>query len=115
MMMMAHRFATGLPCRASSQADCAMLAPLRVAVGRGCGSRPSGRASLARARPERPDMMSTSRVSRDLVSSAQSQTLAPAAAPISLSLSPTPPRNDVENRAHKKEREKIAAVAGAAM
>ena len=34
---------------ASSQADCAMLAPLRVAVGMGCGSRPSGRASLARA------------------------------------------------------------------
>ena len=45
----AHRFATGLPCRASSPADGAMLAALRVAVGMGCGSRPSGRASLARA------------------------------------------------------------------
>ena len=45
----AHRFATGLPCRAGSPADDAMLAPLRVAVGMGCGSRPSGRASLARA------------------------------------------------------------------
>ena len=113
VVMMAHRFATGLPCRASSQADSAMLASLRVAVGWGCGSRPFGRASLARARPERPDMMSASRKSRDLVSSAQSQTLAPATAPISLS--PTPPRKDVENRAHKTERDEIAAVAGAAM
>ena len=48
MAFRAHRFATGLPCRASSHAACAMLASLRVAGGRGCGSRPSGRASLAR-------------------------------------------------------------------
>ena len=49
VVLVAHRFATGLPCRANSRADVAMLASLRVAVGMGCGSRPFGRASLARA------------------------------------------------------------------
>ncbi|MDE0695734.1 MAG: hypothetical protein OXH76_07870 [Boseongicola sp.] len=47
----AHRFATGLPCRAGSLAGNAMLASLRVPADTGCGSRPFGRASLAREGP----------------------------------------------------------------
>ena len=77
-MMVVHRFAIALPCCASNQAACAMLAPLRLAVGWGRGSRPFGRASLAREVLQRPDPVATRRERRDLVRSAQSQTLAPA-------------------------------------
>ena len=88
VVMVAHRFATGLPCRASSHAASAMLASLRVAGGRGCGSRPFGRASLARAWPHRRDHASWSRKGRDVAGSAQSQTLAPARRPDRAALAP---------------------------
>ena len=52
MLAWAHRFATGLPCRASSLAGNAMLAALRVEAGMGCGSRPCGGHPLRGRNPE---------------------------------------------------------------
>ena len=81
----AHRFATGLPCRASSLAGGAMLASLRVAAGMGCGSRPSGRASLARSWPQDPATHSPGRLGGNAAGSAQSQTRRGRRPPIALS------------------------------
>ena len=115
MLVRAHRFATGLPCRASCLAGIAMLASLRVAAGMGCGSRPSGRASLAREKA--PEILDASFLGSSLAgtaaSSAQSQTRATATD--LAALSPNPPSGKRRATGAHRMPEAARGVAVAAM